>query len=136
MDEDGPQLPVELQQMLDELPEPLQQRVGQLVSLTVASSHSGPLPSPKAFAAYERIRPGSADDIMRMALEEQAIKKSTLGSRLSNERLTIGVAMAGIIGLAVVSLVSLWLDQPYVAGLTGLASAVLLMVRTLPRRKD
>lgn len=38
----------------------------------VMRAHSGPLPSPEAFEAYERIQPGAADRIIKMA--EDALK--------------------------------------------------------------
>lgn len=64
---DDPALPVDdTRRFLDQLPEEEQQKLVRLASLT-ASSHQGPLPSPEAFGEYDRIRPGSADDIMQMA---------------------------------------------------------------------
>ena len=133
---DDPTLPTEFQQILDQLPEEAQKRIVQLFSLTTASSHHGPLPSPGDFGEYDRVRPGSADDIMQMAKKEQEIKETVLSGRISNERRTISVALVGVIGLMIVSLAAIWHGQPVVASITGLASAALLAIRAIPRRKD
>lgn len=129
---DDPALPTELHQLLEHLPEKARQEIIQLVSY----SHHGPLPLPSDFGEYDRIRPGSADDIMGMAKEEQRIKESVLTGRIKNERLAVSVAMAGVIGLIIVSLVAIWQGQPVVASITAIASAALLAIRAIPRRKD
>ena len=122
----GPTSPAEIEELLDQIPENARQKIFQIVSLTTASSHHGPLPRPDHFKQYERVRPGSADDIMHMAKKEQIIKEDALSGRLSNDRLLIWVAMVGVIGLMIVSLAALYLGQPIVATITGLASAALL----------
>lgn len=129
-------LPAEIEELLDQLPEEAQQKIVRLVSLTTAYSHHGPLPSPADFGEYDRIRPGSADDIMQMAKNEQDIKKAILSGRIFNERLTIAVAMVGVICLVAVSFAAIWQGQPVVASITALASAALLAIRAIPRRKD
>ena len=133
---DDEALPAELEQVLGQLPEETRQKIGRIVSLTIASSHDGPLPRPRDYAAYNRIRPGSADDIMNMAIKEQEIKEAVLKGRMFNERFTISVAMVGVIGLISVAIVATFLGQLVVAGLTALASAAILAIRAMPRRKD
>jgi uncharacterized membrane protein len=72
--------------------------------------HQGPLPAPESFAAYERVLPGAADRILKMA-EQQAthrqglersalngdIVKSMMGTILAY--LTFGGAMVGAVYL-------------------------------------
>ena len=70
-------LPAEIEELLDQLPEEAQQKIDRLVSLT-AYSHKGPIPSPADFAEYDRVRAGTADDIIQMSKDEQGIKKAAL----------------------------------------------------------
>ena len=65
-------LPAEIEELLDQLPEEAQQKIDRLVSLT-AYSHKGPIPSPADFAEYDRVRAGTADDIIQMSKDEQGI---------------------------------------------------------------
>lgn len=129
-------LPDEIQVILEKLPPEHRERVGQLITLTVATSYSGLMPPAPMAERYERMRPGTIDDFVDMARQEQETKRSVLMGRMHNERLTVLVAGIGVVGLAAVAIVAVLAGQPYVAGLTGLASAVLLAVRALPRRKD
>ena len=133
-------LPQEIQVILEELPPELRDRVGQLITLSVATSYSGLMPPAQMAERYERLRPGTIDDFVDMAREEQGTKRSVLMGRMHNERLTVLVAGVGVLGLTAVAIVAVLAGQPYVAGLvaglTGLASAVLLAARALPRRKD
>lgn len=54
-------------------------------SLHMVSAHKGPLPSAQEFALYERIRPGSADIILRMAETEQQHRHATETSVVQSE---------------------------------------------------
>ncbi|UPJ58774.1 DUF2335 domain-containing protein [Bradyrhizobium sp. 192] len=45
--------------------------VRQAVVQTTSVQHRGPIPSPESFGGYEKILPGSADRILKMAEKEQ-----------------------------------------------------------------
>jgi uncharacterized membrane protein len=61
------QLPELLQSLLDpKLPNDERAEIVSM-ALTIVKRHSGPIPSPESFAAYEKVLPGSADRIIGMA---------------------------------------------------------------------
>lgn len=83
------------QQILGTGPQPL------LVSQTQVT-HAGPLPSPDVFAGYEKVLPGSADRIIKMA-EKAQDHYQTMESRQLNYKAGLtftGQLFAFSIGLA------------------------------------
>ena len=146
--DEKPELPDVLRQFAQQfgLPEEGEEQLGRIISLTVASSQSGPLPRPEDFGLYDSVRPGSADDIMEMAKREQGIKETVLTGRVDNERLElqtkasnekfgIAVSMVAVVGLIAVALVSAWLGQMVLSGVFGISGAALAAIRGTGRRR-
>ena len=141
-----PQLPLppEFQELLDGFPAEERTKLSRIFSMTVemASSHSGPLPTAPDYAAYEQAVPGTGQAIVDMAHQEQGIKKAVLTGRVENARLQIendrllswGIVL-GIVGLVGVAGLAVWLEQPYVAMfMTGLSAVVATIIKILQTR--
>lgn len=90
-----------------------------IVSRFSADFYAGPVPHPEILAGIERVSPGAANRIIRMAEIEQGHRHAIAERRLAiTERgqrfgLTIGLA-----GLAVALVLGLW-GAPWVAGIIG-----------------
>jgi uncharacterized membrane protein len=78
----------------------------QLVRQEVAATyHRGPLPDPVDFSEYEKICPGAADRIIKMAENQSAHRQKIEQSIVSiqNRNSLIGIIFAFIIGMTVIS---------------------------------
>ena len=126
-------LPAEVREALKNLPEKDREIVSRIVSLSVTSSskYSAPIPPPDYVAEYERIRPGSADDIFGMARKEQEIKETAIKGQLRNEGFTISVAFVGVLGLVVVTGITAVFGQLVVPLITGLSAAAVLALKAV-----
>jgi len=138
---DSDDLPEPLQELIQSLPEKNRARFTRLIrgiSLTTAvqTRRRGPLPSPDDFAEFERIRPGSADDIMEMAKTEQSIKKDAVRGQLRNEWFRIAVGLFASVGLVGATFWAIWLDQPIPASVAALSAVVIAAIRLANRSKD
>jgi uncharacterized membrane protein len=103
------------------------EHIGNIIHRREQALFQGPLPSPDAFAAYERVLPGAADRILKMA-ETQAGHRQKLESRALRGDLT--KAMMGTI-LAYITFagsmfgaVHLLLNDKPVQSLAALATAL------------
>lgn len=111
--------------------------------ITWAQAFSGPLPPPDVLAAYDRVRPGLAQEMVEQWKAETAHRHRTIdGLRSLDERSMTayyqgekrGQWLAFFVFLAVVGIAALGivLDQPEVGGVaivTGGASAIWAMRR-------
>lgn len=127
------ELPAEVQEALEKLPEKDREIVSRIVSLSVTSSlrYSAPIPPPDYVAEYERIRAGSADDIFSMARKEQEIKETAIKGQIVNERFTISIAFVGVLGLVVVTGITAGFGQLIVPLITGLSAAAVLALKAV-----
>jgi uncharacterized membrane protein len=97
------------------------------VLVQVSRFFSGPLPSPEILADYERLTPGMADRVVRMAEEQSAHRRQLEAGALNhNQTLAsraqwLGYSLALIMLVGGMSLVAI--DKP-VAGLLVVATAV------------
>jgi uncharacterized membrane protein len=95
------------------------------------SRFSGPLPPPEELAKYERILPGSADRIIRMAEQQathrQHLEKVVVGSNASTQKWGLGCAFI-IAMIAICGGVWLSLKGMSGAGLTSIISALAALV--------
>ena len=73
---------------------------------------------------------------MEMAKREQDIREKAVDGRIKNDRRIINVALFGVLGLTAATIVAIWLENSWIAALTVLSHAVVLIVRSLPRHKD
>lgn len=62
---------------IESLPEDQRKQVFGLQSQSI-SIHEGPLPSPKALAHYDEVRPGTADDLVKHLHSEQQTFRDAL----------------------------------------------------------
>ena len=94
---------------------------------TQQTIYQGPLPSPEDFAAYERVLPGAADRILKMA-ETQATHRQGLERRaLSGDlvKAMMGTILAYItFGGAMVGAVYLLLNDKPIQSLAALVTAL------------
>lgn len=125
------EVPVEVKEALEILPEKEREIVQHIFSRRSTSSYSAPIPPPSYVAEYERIRPGSADDIFGMARKEQEIKETAIKGQLRNEGFTISVAFVGVLGLVVVTGITATMGQLVVPLITGLSAAAVLALKAV-----
>ncbi len=100
---------------------PLQKRTPEenkkfLLQVAQSQFHQGPLPVPEDLYKYEKICPGAADRIIRMAEEEQ---KSLNKYRLKEYRsLRMGLifGFVSLLCLMLLTGLALYWDKPWVAG--------------------
>lgn len=95
------------------------------------SRFSGPLPPPEELAKYERILPGSADRIIRMA-EEQAKHRQQLESTVIGSNATVqkwGLGCAFVVAMTAIG-GGIWLSLKGMsgAGLTSIIAALAALV--------
>lgn len=100
----------ELDKLIELVPKEKKERANAIVSIVRESlvAFSGPIPPPEQFAQYEKILPGSADRILKMAEKQQdhriEVEKEAISKSLSHNRRgqTFGfIAMLLMLGLAV-----------------------------------
>lgn len=77
---------------------------GVVTTQALLNHYSGPLPSPAHFEAFERVLPGSAERILKMAETEQARRHATdlIAQRAYNRETATGQWFALVIGLVTV----------------------------------
>lgn len=127
------EVPKEVEQALETLPEKAREIVERVFSFKVTSrqSYSAPIPPPDHVAEYEKIRAGSAADIFAMARKEQDIKETAIKGQLNNERFTISVAFVGMLGLIVITGIFAFLGQVILPAVTSISLAVYLAIRAV-----
>ena len=136
--DDDENLPPEIQELLNQFPESERGLVRRLISLTVRREfqYQAPLPPPQYFEDYDRVRPGTADDIIEMVKEEQNIKKTAIKGQVHNDRFAISVAFVGVTGLIVVAGVAAYFGEMVLASITALSSAAIVAIRSITNRRD
>lgn len=137
-DGDKESLQPEIQKLIDEFPENKRRLVERLISLTVRGQYRyrAPLPPPQYFEDYDRIRPGTANDIVGMAKEEQEIKKTAIKGQVNNDRFAISVAFVGVVGLICVAGIAAYFGEMVLASITALSSAAIVAIRSITNRRD
>ena len=135
----------QLREIVNKLPEEDRRRFTEtLSSYMVSASYEGPLPMAGEFRVYEQVLPGAGQEILDMAKEELAIKRTVLtagtqndAKKLGNDKLLIkfiGCTALGIVGVAGIAV---WQGHAYLAaGLSLLLSATALLFRYLSKKKD
>lgn len=100
----------ELERLVELVPKEKKEKANQIISVVKESmiAFSGPIPPPEQFEQYERILPGSADRILKMAEKQQdhrmTIEKEAVTKSLNHNRRgqTFGfIAMLLMLGLSV-----------------------------------
>jgi len=106
---------------------PANHRSGALVHQTQQTIYQGPLPQPEDFAAYERVLPGAADRILKMA-ENQATHRQGMERRALNGDIVksmMGTILAYItFGGAMFGAVYLLLHDKPIQSLAALVTAL------------
>lgn len=123
----------ELERLLALIPKDKKKQANAIVAVVKESlvAYSGPIPPPEQFAEYERILPGSADRILKMAESQQthrmALEKEAITKNLDHNKRgqTLGFfAMLLMIGLSVFFVL---FDMPTWAGTIGTITIVTLV---------
>ena len=126
----------------------LTQRINELAALpedekqkeiTAVISHtrtfSGPLPTPEAFAKYNKVLPGAADRILRMAEKEQDTRHEAQRGAIANDRRRIDATTIVALSIVGVAGVATWLGQELIAIPLGLAGVIGTMIRQIIVRR-
>lgn len=113
--------------------------VVQTATTLVAKNHSGPLPAPEDFTAYDMIVPGAAERILRMAEADSAhvreMEKAALHPDAREGLIARSTALLlPITGLAV-ALGIIWLGgSGWAAGAIGTAALAAPLIAAILRR--
>lgn len=135
-DNSGPITPQEMAKWIradapPEIVESLRSATVLTEQVSLVESHSGPLPSPKDLAAYERVSPGIADRIVQMAEAEQQLRATVVqkghGIALARTICSTAVSLAMIGGAAL----GYQLGHPAGGTVLGLGALYVLIGRKL-----
>ena len=124
-----------LKKQISELPEEdrvqILRQLGQENVVSTATFHSGPLPDPADFQAYEETCPGAADRILSMAENDQAIRREGQQFAAQSDKLRIRTSGVLGIGLLAVAAVALFTGGAgtYVSIPFGLAGTAVTLIR-------
>ena len=129
----------ELTAVIQDLPPEKQDQIKHRVGIIVqqaSSSFQGPIPHPDHFAQYDKVLPGAAERILKMAESEQANrhKHEDVVDRLFLRGLSLGsLIIVLLIGLAVLALY-LGYPEPAIIIVTSIiALAVIYVLRKRPK---
>ncbi|MCA3442503.1 MAG: DUF2335 domain-containing protein [Rhodobacter sp.] len=87
-------------------------------------SYSGPLPPPAMMAQYNEALPGLADRIMKLAEQEQGIRRRDNGWILSNDTLRVVGSILVSLGLIAAGVYCGVIGEPWLGGVLGTSGAV------------
>jgi len=128
---------------LNQSPENLPKNKIMQQTVTVGMSYSGPIPPPEVLREVEKIVPGSAERLLRMAENQSAHRinqeRKNLNSEIFNS--IAGIISALIIGLAVLGLAAYAISKGYdwsgfSIGATGLGALVGVFVYGTKKRYE
>lgn len=105
-------------------------RKEEVVQQVIAEMHSGPLPRVQDFEAYNRVVPGAANRILKMA--EKALDSEVFATK-TEKRIEFWSMVSGNLFLYVLLGVSVWMimvDKPIAAVLTGIAPIISVIYDT------
>lgn len=111
----------------------------KVISVVAQSVFSGPLPPPEQFKAYQDVLPDAPDRILRLAENEQEIRREGMRGAFSIDRRRINGSVIISLGVLVLSGLAIFANLPWVAvplGLAGLLSAVLRLIWDYILRSD
>ncbi len=120
--------PAEIQNILKDVPEP-QRRVLTRHLMQITQTHySGPLPPPFIIEGYERVLPGSADRILKMAENQaehrQSLETKVISSNILNEKLGLIFGLLLAVGFLTAGFLLVW-DGKEVTGLVALGAPII-----------
>lgn len=118
----------QIENLIERLPE--EKRL-QVIKQQI-SSFEGPLPAPQDFHEYDKILPGAAERIMRMAEEEQRIRKTDKRNFFIHRQTQLFLAWSISIGILSVAALATWLGEAIIAiplGIAGIASVIINLIR-------
>ncbi len=79
-----------LKVILDAVPEDRKEEVREALMIIREEMYSGPIPSPEALEHYEKIQPGAADRILKMAEKQQehrmALETKAIGGQVDQSK--------------------------------------------------
>ncbi|MCA3437006.1 MAG: DUF2335 domain-containing protein, partial [Rhodobacter sp.] len=87
-------------------------------------SYYGPLPPPAMMAQYNETLPGLADRIMKLAEQEQGIRRRDNGWILSNDTLRVVGSILVSLGLIAAGVYCGVIGEPWLGGVLGTSGAV------------
>lgn len=98
---------------------------------SILASYSGPLPPPSMYRAYEDVLPGSADRILRMAEQEQMLRRRDNGWILLNDSLRVSGSVLVSLGLIGAAVAATYFGNTPVAVSLGISGIVGALFREL-----
>lgn len=119
----------------------------------VKQQHSGPIPAPEILAAYERLTPGLAERIVKMAEDEahhrrkteseiialqQYDQKAYRRSELFGQIFALAIGLGALVGSVVAAVHGQQIAASFIgtSGVTGLVSAFIIGRRYLAHQKE
>jgi uncharacterized membrane protein len=112
----------EFGEILSRLPPGTPPEVLEMISQSM--SYSGPLPPPFMMQQYNDTLPGLADRIMKMAENEQGLRRRDNGWILSNDTVRVVGSIAVSLALIVAGVYCGVIGQPWLGGVLGTSGAI------------
>ena len=132
-----PKLPAELTQLLESLPEEKRALVATVVRQRITTMFDGPLPPPSVLAEYEKVVPGMAERIAKMAESEGTLRAQAQRSSARKDIFAISCATIVQLGFFGTAAWALYLGHELVAVPLGLGGVIgLLFQRFWPFSKN
>lgn len=103
----------------------------RVLAVVAQSEFSGPLPPPEAFMGYRDVLPDAPDRILRMAENEQEMRREAMRGAIGNDRRKIAGSITISLAVVVLAGLALYAGQPWVAIPLGLAGVLGALVRLI-----
>lgn len=121
----------EIGEILSKLP---QDTPPDVIEAIAQLDYSGPLPLPAMMREYENITPGLADRIMKLAENEQQIRKRDHGRILFNDGIRVFGSVLVSLCLIAAGVYCGIIGEPWLGGVLGTSGAVAGIIKTLLKR--
>ncbi len=128
-----PDIDPHLDDILSKLPEGTPPEVVEMIAYQ--AYFSGPLPPPGMFAKYDEILPGAANRILRMAEEEQSIRRRDNGWILFNDGARVWGSICVSLALVVAGVYCGVIGQPWLGAALGGSGVIGVVIRAFNHRK-
>lgn len=122
-----------LEEIISRLPEGTSVEVIEMIRENLY--FSGPLPPPAIFERYDRILPGAADRILKLAENEQSIRRGANRGLIINDGARIWGSIFVSLALIASAVYCAFIGQPELAGVLGTTGAVGGIVRAFLNRR-
>ncbi len=106
--------------------------------LAVSTTYEGPLPHPSILAQYDTVQPGTAklilDEFKKNSEHVRQVELIKAKGEVANIKRGQYMAFVIAIGLAVIIIVALYLDLPWIAGLVAALAGIATIANNIMKK--